>query len=130
MHLFENYPDIIRWTFDECENDDINQIRYINYSYWNELSKNTRSPLIAADTIREGKEIYGVSNMPSINGVEYLEKGGTFSPIILLTSDNENFVILEGHSRMTVYGLVPKFFGGSKCYIGICDERSLKKWNC
>lgn len=128
-HLFENFPDISRWIYAECTCEDINKIRYINYSYWNELSKYTSSPLIAAETIREGKEIYGISNSVSIRGVEYLEQGGSFPPIILLTSDNEHFIILEGHSRMTVYGLAPEFFSGSKCYIGICEEKDLLRWN-
>ena len=61
--------------------------------------------------------------------MNYLEQGGSFPPIILLTSDNENYTILEGHSRMTVYGLVPNFFDGSKCYIGICEDSALRKWN-
>ena len=91
--------------------------------------QHTSSPLIAAETIREGKEIYGVSNSASISGLNYLEQGGSFPPIILLTSDNENYIILEGHSRMTVYGLAPSFFEGSKCYIGICEEDELLKWN-
>lgn len=129
MHIFENFPCITRWLFAECTIEDINNIHYINYSYWNELSKNTHSPLSAAVTIREGKEIYGVSNSASINGVKYLDNGGVFPPIILLTSDNKNFIILEGHSRMTVYGLVPDYFEGSKCYIGICNEEELHKWN-
>lgn len=128
-HMFENFPNISSWIFAECTEDDINNIRYINYSYWNELSKNTSSPLVAAETIREGIEIYGVPNTASISGLKYLEKGGSFPPIILLTADMENFIILEGHSRMTVYGLDPKFLGGSKCYIGICEEAELSKWN-
>lgn len=128
-HLFENFPEISRWIFAECTYEDVNKIRYINYSYWNELSKYTSSPLIAADTIREGKEIYGISNSASISGVKYLEQGGSFPPVILLTSDNKNFIILEGHSRMTVYGLAPNFFKGSKCYIGICKESALLQWN-
>ncbi len=127
--LFENFPSISRWIFAECSFEDINKIRYINYSYWNELSKYTSSPLIAAETIREGIEIYGVSNSNSINGVKYLEQGGSFSPIILLTSDKDSYIILEGHSRMTVYGLAPEFFIGSKCYIGICEKSALLKWN-
>lgn len=36
IHLFKNFPDIIRWIFAECTKEDINCIRYINYSYWNE----------------------------------------------------------------------------------------------
>jgi hypothetical protein len=109
--------------------EDISNIRYINYSYWNELSKNTHSPLVAAATIRDGVEIYGISNSISIEGVKYLENGGDFLPVILLTSDNQNYIILEGHSRMTVYGLAPNFFEGSKCYIGICNEEELHRWN-
>ena len=50
-HLFENFPDISRWIFAECTCEDIDKIHYINYSYWNELSKYTSSPLIAAETI-------------------------------------------------------------------------------
>ncbi len=128
-HLFENFPYLSRWILAECTCEDINKIRYINYSYWNELSKHTGSPLIAADTIREGREIYDVSNSAFINGVSYLEQGGSFPPVILLTADNTNFIILERHSRMTVYGLAPSFFEGSKCYIGICEEKALLKWN-
>lgn len=112
-HLFENFPDVSRWLYAECIDKDINKIKYINYSYWNELSKHTSSPLVAAETIREGKEIYGISNSPSISGVEFLEQGGSFPPVILLTSDEENYIILEGHSRMTVYGLAPKYLNGS-----------------
>ncbi len=93
------------------------------------MSKYTGSPLIAAETIREGIEIYGISNSNSIKGVAYLEQGGSFPPIILLTSDRENYILLEGHSRMTVYGLAPSFFEGSKCYIGICEDSALRKWN-
>lgn len=45
MHIFENYPNITRWIYAKCTMKDINNIRYIKYSYWNELSKNTHSPL-------------------------------------------------------------------------------------
>lgn len=127
--LFENFPNISKWIFAECTDEDVNKIHYINYSYWNELSKHTGLPLVAAETIRENKEIYNVSNSGFISGVKYLEEGGVFSPIILLTASNENYLILEGHSRMTVYSLAPSFFEGTNCYIGICEERELSKWN-
>lgn len=127
--LFENFPGISKWVFAKCTYEDIKSIRYINYSYWNELSKHTSSPLKAAETIREGIEIYGIPNTPSINGVEFLKQGGSFPPIILLTSDHKSYIILEGHSRMTVYGLAPDYFEGSKCYIGICNDSDLHKWN-
>lgn len=127
--LFENFPKISRWIFAECVEEDIDNIRYINYSYWNELSKNTSLPRIAAETIREDNEIYGVSNAGFISGVKYLKEGGIFPPVILLTADNHNFIILEGHSRMTVYGLAPSFLKGSGCYVGFCEEKELLRWN-
>ena len=127
-HLFENYPDVGRWIYAEAEEGDLANIYYINYSYWNELSKNTRSPLVAAETIREGIEIYGVPNDNSIKGVKYLENSGDFPPVILLTAGYKSYIILEGHSRMTVYGLAPSYFPGSKCYIGICSKDDLARW--
>ena len=63
--LFENFPDEIQWSFD------LGSIRYIDYSYWNELSQGTHSPLTAARTIQNGIEIYGQSNAGFVRAAEY-----------------------------------------------------------
>ncbi len=127
--LFEKFPTITEWVYAIFDESDIDKIRYINYSYWNELSKHTGLPKVAAQTINEGIEIYNVSNDNFLKGKEYLIQGNSFRPIILITSDNEKYIVVEGHSRLTVYGLIPEKFDKTHCYIGVCSESELKSWN-
>ncbi len=126
--LFENFPNEIQWTLCNFVSYDLIKIRYIDYSYWNELSKGTHSPLIAAQTILNGIEIYNQSNEGFMKAAEYIKSGGTFSRPILLTSDLEHFIIVEGHFRITAFALVPKHFNNIECFVGKCSSDALKKW--
>lgn len=49
--LFENFPNEIQWSLCSFMSYDLKNIRYIDYSYWNELSKGTHSSLIAVTMI-------------------------------------------------------------------------------
>lgn len=126
--LFENFPNEIQWSLCNFVSCDLNSIRYIDYSYWNELSKGTHSPLIAAQTIRDGIEIYNQSNAGFVKAAEFIKTGGKFSRPILLTSDFEHFVIVEGHLRITAFALVPECFNNVECFVGKCSSDDLEKW--
>lgn len=126
--LFERFPKIDEWKFMQLSADDIKRIYYIDYDYWNELSNNTSNPLEAVKVIKLGKEVYGVSNKPFLDGVEYL-KGNAFPPIILITCNDEKYLIIEGHSRMTVYGFLPDKLEGTYAYVGYCNEEEMKKYD-
>lgn len=127
--LFENFPKKINWTWCVFDKEDISKILYINYSYWNELSNYTGSPLEAAKTILSGKTVYDVPNDGSIKGAQKLKEGHTFPPLIMLTGENENrYIILEGHGRMTAYGLVPELFKNVSVLLGYCDYDELNRW--
>lgn len=126
--LFERFPTIKTWFYAQCEQSDLDNIHYINYSYWNELSKNTGLPKVAAQTINAGIMIYDIPNDAFLRGRDYLLKGNSFRPVILITSNMKNFIIVEGHSRMTSYALIPEKFNGTYCYVGICDDKELKNW--
>jgi len=126
--LFENFPNDIQWSLCNFVSDDLSNIRYIDYSYWNELSLGTHSPLIAAQTILSGIEIYGQSNEGFLKAAEFIKNGGKFSRPILLTSDLEHFVIVEGHLRITAFALVPEHFNNVECLVGKCNNEDLKKW--
>lgn len=126
--LFENFPNEIQWSLCSFTSKDLNSIRYIDYSYWNELSKGTHLPLIAAQTIREGIEIYNLSNAGFVKAAEFIKNGGTFLRPILLTADLEHFVIVEGHFRITAFALVPEYFNNVECLVGKCSGDDLKKW--
>ncbi len=126
--LFNNFPKIDDWFFVELSKEDINKIYYIDYDYWNELSNNTSSPLEAVKNINAGKEIYGVSNQPFIDGIKYLDNN-KFPPIILITCNDEKYLIIEGHSRLTVYGFDPSKLEGTFAYIGHCSTTDMKKYD-
>lgn len=126
--LFERFPKIDEWKFMQLSADDIKRIYYIDYDYWNELSNNTSNPLEAAKVIKLGKEVYGVSNKPFLDGVEYL-KENAFPPIILITCNDEKYLIIEGHSRMTVYGFLPDKLDGTYAYVGYCNEEEMRKYD-
>ena len=126
--LFENFPKEIQWSLCNFESHDLVNIRYIDYSYWNELSKGTHSPLTAAQTILDGTEIYNQSNEGFVRAAEYIKSGGQFLRPILLTSDLEHFVIVEGHLRITAFALAPEHFNHVECFVGKCSNDELKKW--
>lgn len=127
--MFEDFPVEINWFWTVFDNDDIKKIYYIIYSYWNELSDYTGSPLEAAKMILSGKKIFGLPNDDSINGAEMLRTGHKFPPLIFLTDYEESrYIILEGHSRMTAYGLVPDMFHDVPVLLGYCNQIELAKW--
>ena len=126
--LFENFPNIAHWDLVEFDKNDLDNIYYINYDYWNGLSNNTSKPKEAAKTIKSGKEIYEVSNEAFIKGAELVSKT-MFPPVILITCNDKKYLIIEGHSRMTIYGLRPDKFNGTYGYIGHCTEQEMKQYD-
>lgn len=126
--LFENFPKIEEWKYFELNEKDIDNIYYIDYDYWNELSNGTSKPVEAAKVIKSGKEIFEVSNQPILDGVEY-NKTNKFPPVILITCNDEKYLIIEGHSRMTVYGFNPSKLNGTYAYIGYTTEEEMKKYD-
>ena len=126
--LFERFPNIEEWKFLELNESDIDNIYYIYYDYWNELSNGTSKPVEAAKVIKSGKEIYEVSNQPFLDGVEY-NKTNKFPPVILITCNNEKYLIIEGHSRMTVYGFNSNKLNGTYAYVGYTTDEEMKKYD-
>ncbi len=123
--IFENYPSDVSWKYAVFEADDLDKLRYVDYSYWNELSKGTSTPVRAAETIRNGEEIYNISNQYFLEGKKMLEQGMTFPPLIVLTCENELYLILKGHCRATSYALLPEAFEGTEAYVGLCSAEAL-----
>ncbi len=123
--IFEHYPSDVAWKYAAFDAADLEKLRYVDYSYWNELSKGTSSPVQAAETIRKGEEIYDISNQYFLEGMEMLEQGMTFPPLIVLTCGNERYLILEGHCRATAYALLPEAFEGAETYVGFCSAEAM-----
>ena len=128
QEMFERFPTITTWSLCSFTRDDLEQIRYIDYSYWNELSDGTHLPIVAAETIRKGVSIYGQDNDGFLRAAEYIRSGGTFPRMFFLTSDFEKFVIVEGHLRMTAYALAPEYFNHVEVIVGECNSEELSNW--
>ena len=127
--LFENFPtQITEWSLCSFSVSDLEKIRYIDYSYWNELSAGTGKPLSAAETIRRGIRVFEVSNERFLRTAEYIKNGGSFQKLFFITSDFENFVIVEGHLRMTAYALAPECFNNIEVIVGKCSSEELSLW--
>ncbi|MGN0638867.1 MAG: hypothetical protein ACI4J0_10890 [Huintestinicola sp.] len=123
--IFTNFPHITEWIYAEFSENDLDNIRYIDYSYWNELSDGTSRPCAAARNILRGKEVFGVSNQNFLDAAESL-KTASFPPVILITC-NDKYLAIEGHLRLTAYAMVPDKFSGTHGYIGYCSEADMKK---
>lgn len=126
--MFERFPAITDWKLCSFSQEDLDKIRYIDYSYWNELSGGTHRPVDAAETIRKGICIYGQSNEGFSNAASYIRNGGTFSKMFFLTADFGNYVIVEGHLRMTAYAMAPDYFNDVEVIVGKCDADELNGW--
>ena len=104
--LFENFPTDIQWKRVSLSSQEVLKIRYINYSYWDEISKQTHSPITAAETIEKGEEIFGVSNKNFLKAAEFLRNGGNFPEMVLVAKNEDSqLIVLEGHLRLTAYSL-------------------------
>jgi hypothetical protein len=107
--LFSRFPENVSWFRYALAREELAQVRYIDYSYWNELSGGSRLPSDAAKNIRAGIEIYGVSNTGFLGMAEALRKGARFPELILVgTHPGTDLVALEGHARLTAYALAPE----------------------
>jgi hypothetical protein len=106
--LFIGYPDHVEWHRAMLTREEITQIRYIDYSYWNELSQHSRLPLVAAESIRRGQVIYGESTHGFLVLAQELCQGACFPELIVTAASlSSPVVVMEGHARLTAYGLAP-----------------------
>ncbi len=126
--MFERFPVITDWKLCSFSQEDLEKIRYIDYSYWNELSGGTHRPVDAAEMICKGICIYGQSNEGFSNAASYITNGGTFPKMFFLTADFKRYVIVEGHLRMTAYAMASDYFNDIRVIVGKCDANELSGW--
>ncbi|HEY7304710.1 MAG TPA: hypothetical protein VH601_11375 [Bryobacteraceae bacterium] len=108
--MFEGFPKDVAWARFAISSLELMQVRYIDYSYWNELSGGSRLPSDAAIRIRKGATVFGMSTHHFLDMAEALRNGAKSPELIVVgTEANSTLVVLEGHARLTVYALVPDF---------------------
>lgn len=99
--IFQDFPADVRWHRVLLDKQDLLKIKYMNYSYWNDLSNGSRLAADAAKRIRAG-EIERADGFCA--AAEAVKNGAVFDETILVAEDEQSdLIVLEGHLRMTAY---------------------------
>ncbi len=61
-NYFEGFPLDVQWERVMLSRQELEQVKYIEYDYWVELSRGSRLPRDAASNILAGYEVFGVSH--------------------------------------------------------------------
>jgi hypothetical protein len=106
--LFGGFPDDVHWDRVTLTPDELMAVRYINYSYWIELSGGTRRPEDAAERIRSGINVFGVPSEGFLDVARAFADGTEWPELIIVSAvaAGRN-VVLEGHVRLTAMALAP-----------------------
>lgn len=103
--LFVGFPDDVEWSVQTLTQDQLlNDVLYVNQSYWNQMSHGTRLPRIAAQSVRDGLTIHDKSNDKFLEIADAVRQGADFKRLILV-GDGKKTIVLEGHSRLTAFAL-------------------------
>jgi hypothetical protein len=119
--LFDVFPDDVTWTRAVLTPAELAAVRYMDYSYWIELSGGTRLPTDAARRIKAGHRAYDIPNDGAIAAGQAAKAAVRFTPLILVGETHDNLVCLEGHLRLTAYALAG-FPAAVECLLGTAPD--------
>jgi hypothetical protein len=99
--IFLNFPDDARWYRVLLNREDLLKVKYMNYSYWNDISGGSRLVADAAKRIFSGE----IENDEGFRAAAEAVRNGKLFEEIILVSENErsDLILLEGHLRATAY---------------------------
>jgi hypothetical protein len=123
--LFKNFPARVRWVWAVLTPDELARVRYVDFSYWNELSGGSRLPRDAADRIQAGMRAFGVSNDGFVAAARAVRRGDRMAPLILAGPERNTLVCLEGNLRLTGHALAG-FPVEVKALVG--SAREIDRW--
>jgi hypothetical protein len=103
--LFIDFPAQVTWIRAILGAGEIARVRYMDYSYWYEISSGSRLPADAAARIQAGIRAWDVPNERFTQAARALARGEQFPPLILVGENQRELVCLEGHLRLTAYAL-------------------------
>lgn len=107
--LFQFFPADEAWHRYALSRAELARVRYVDYSYWDELSGGSRLPADAARNVRARKVVFGQTSRRFWDVAHVLERGATFpEPILVGMGPVSDLVVLEGHVRLTAYFLKPE----------------------
>lgn len=131
--VFEGFPAKVAWYYGVLSPDDLERVRFIDYSYWNDLSGGSRRPIDVLPTLRAGKLPRWLTELGTSWCFEFADDLATASVvddlIVMAPPDLSDLVLLEGHARLTAI-----FVGGLqrrltvRAYLGL--SAAIQQWTC
>lgn len=127
---FEGFPDDVRWEWMAIAPAELARVRYIDYSYWNELSGGSRLAADAVPRIRAGVTPFGVPNDRLLSQAQQVAAGARFPPLILVTTVPPGaLVVLEGHIRLSAFMLARDHLP-SALEVLVGSSAMMTRWDC
>jgi len=131
--LFEGFPEKVDWYHGILPPDVLSRVRFIDYSYWNELSGGSRRPVDVLPTLRSGKLPSWLTELGTDWCHRFAAQLATAEAvddlIVMATPNLDELVLLEGHARLTAV-----FVGGLqrrlviRAYLGLSP--TINRWGC
>ena len=131
--LFEGFPETVEWYHGVMQPDLLSRVRFIDYSYWNELSGGSRRPGDVLATLQAGKLPRWLTKLGTSWCFEFAAELAATEVvddlIVMATPDLAELVLLEGHARLTAI-----FVGGLqerltvRAYLGLSE--ATEQWSC
>lgn len=128
--IFGDFPDDVRWQWMAITPAELAGVRFIDYSYWIELTGGSRLAVDAVPRIRAGVETFGVPNDGLLRLGKAVAAGTQFPPLILVTTGPGGIlVVLEGHTRLTGYMLARDQLP-PELEVLVGSSAGMTRWDC
>lgn len=130
INYFEGFPLDVQWERAMLSRQELEQVKYIEYDYWVELSGGSRLPRDARKKILAGDEVFGVSHHGVLQMAEAFRAGTRFPTLILVGKNRESpLVVLEGHMRLTAMVLAAECLPAElEVMVGFSEH--IENWGC
>lgn len=127
---FQGFPDEVRWERVGLTRQELEQVKYIEYDYWVELSGGSRLAVDGARRALAGIDVFGLSSKYFVDIAETLRHGAQFPTLIFIGHNEENYlVVLEGHARLTAYLIAPECLPSElEVIVGFSEQ--ITQWGC
>ena len=122
QYLFTGFPADIKWRRIELELLELGRLKYANYPTWVGLSQGTRSVVDGARNVGKMQSVE-TANIEAV--AERIKGGDCFPELIAVQGDDQDLVLVEGHTRATAYTLA-KVLSPVACLVG--SSPFLKEW--
>src|SRR6266852_1697123 len=93
---FEGFPEQLRWERIGLTRQEVEQVKYIEYDYFVDLSGGSRLAIDGARRALAGIDVFGLSSQYFVDIAEALRRGVQFPPLICVGRDKGSpLVVLE-----------------------------------